>query len=166
MHSEQAERLAEITQRVGLTLWQLQELESMAATFFVLLASAKFGMGTEAGETLIASAKGRTFGATITQLKASGLLSGELEARFRRLLYERNWLVHNSRSDSRAAVYSGSAFGVLLLRLDRIAEEALGLLRDLGSRAEKHVMAYGVMPQQIDAEAATLLKAWREADAI
>jgi hypothetical protein len=82
------------------------------------------------------------------------------------VLGDRNWLVHSSRSDSRAAVYDDSAFGALLLRLDRIAEEALTLLRELGSRAEKHAMAHGVTRQQIDEGAATLLKAWREADAI
>jgi hypothetical protein len=165
-HFERAERLAEITQRVGLTLWQLQELEGVAATYFVLLAAAKRGMGTEAGELLVAKAKGRTFGATITQLQAAGLLSGELEERFRRVLSDRNWLVHSSRSDSRSAVYDDSAFGALLLRLDRIAEEALALLRELGFRAEKHVMAHGVTRQRIGEGAATLLKAWREADAI
>jgi hypothetical protein len=77
-HFDRAERLAEITQRVGFTLWQLQELEGVAATYFVLLAAAKRGMGTEAGELLVAKAKGRTFGATITQLQAAGLLAGEL----------------------------------------------------------------------------------------
>jgi hypothetical protein len=151
---------------VGFTLWQLQELEGIAATFFVLLAAAQRGMGTEAGEILVAKAKGRTFGATISQLQAAGLLTGELEQRFRKLLADRNWLVHSSRSDSRAAVYSDSEFGALLLRLDRIAEEALALLRELGARAEKHVMAHGVSRQQIDTGAAALLKAWREADAI
>jgi hypothetical protein len=163
---EQADRLAEITQKVGFTLWQLQELEGVAATYFVLLTAAKRGMGQEAGNILVAKAKGRTFGATITQLESAGLLSGELGQRFRRMLDDRNWLVHRSRADSRAAVYDNSAFGALLLRLDRIAEEALALLRELGPRAEKHVTAHGVTKQQIYEGAATLLDAWREADAI
>lgn len=111
-------------------------------------------------------AKGRTFGATIGQLETAGLLSGELGQRFQRMLGDRNWLVHSSRADSRAAVYDNSALGALLLRLDRIAEEALALLRELGSRVEKHVMAHGVTKQQIDEGAATLLNTWREADAI
>jgi uncharacterized protein YutE (UPF0331/DUF86 family) len=165
-HLERADRLAEITQRVGFALWQLQELEGVAATYFVLLAAAKRGMERDAGNLLVAKAKGRTFGATITQLETAGLLPGELGRRFRRVLGDRNWLVHSSRADSRPAIYDNSAFGGLLLRLDRIAEETLALLRELGSRAEKHVMAHGVTKQQIDEGAAALLDAWREADAI
>ena len=163
---EKAERLSEITQRVGFTLWQLQEMEGVAATYFVLLAEAKRRMGTEAGKILVAKAQGKTFGATIRQLQAAGLLSGELEQRLRKLLTERNWLVHSSRVDSRAAVYSDSEFGALLIRLDKIAEETLSLLREIGALAEKHVLAHGVSRQQIDLGAATLLRKWHEADAI
>lgn len=163
-HLKKAERLSEITQHVGFTLWQLQELEGVAATYFVLLIQAKQGMGTEAGEILVAKAQGKTFGATIRQLQAAGLLSGELEQRFRNLLRERNWLVHNSRADSRAAVYSDSEFGALLFRLDKIAEEALELLRKIGVLAEKYVTTHGVSKEQINTEAAALLKKWHEAD--
>jgi len=165
-HFEKAERLAEITQRVGFTLWQLQELEGVTATYFVLLAEAKRGMGADVGEILVTKAQGKTLGVTIRQLQAGGLLSGELEQRFRNLLTARNWLVHSSRTDSRAAVHSDSEFGALLLRLDRIAEETRALLREIGARAEKHVVAHGVSRQQIDAGAAKLLNKWREADSI
>ena len=143
-HFDKAQRLSEITQRVGFTLWQLQELEGVATTYFVLLAEAKRGMGTDAGEILVAKAQGRTFGVTIRQLKTAGLLTAELEQRFRKLLSERNWLVHSSRADSRAAVHSNSEFGALLFRLDRIAEEALALLREIGGLTKRHVISHGV----------------------
>jgi hypothetical protein len=165
-HIETAERLSELTQRVGFTLWQLQELEGVAATYFVLLAEAKRGMGMEGGEILVAKAQGKTFGATIRQLQNAGLLTGELEQRFRELLGERNWLVHSSRADSRAAIYSESELGALLFRLDRIASEALALLKEIGTLAEKHVKAHGVSKRDIDVAAATLLKKWHESDAI
>ncbi len=163
---EQAERLNEITQRVGFALWQLQELEGLAATYFVLLAQAERGMGQEAGEILVAKAQGKTFGATIRQLEVAGLLTAELEQRFRKLLSERNWLVHSSRSDSRAAVHKSSEFAALLFRLDGIGEEALALLREVGALAERQVISLGVSRRQIDITAATLLKKWHEADAI
>ncbi len=164
VHLRMSERLSEITQRVGYTLWQLQELEGVAATYFVLLAEAKRSMGVQAGEILIAKAKGKTFGETIRQLQKAALLSDELEQRFRALLVERNWLVHSSRADSRAAIYNDSEFGALLFRLDRIAEEALAVLREVGALVEKHVIAHGISRQQIDMQAATLLRKWREGD--
>lgn len=161
-----ADRFAEITQRVGFTLWQLQALEGVAAIYFVLLTAATRGMGQEAGNLLVARAKGRTFGATIRQLEEAGLLPGDLGQRLRRVLGDRNWLVHSSLDDSRAAVYNLSAFGALLRRFDHIAEEALALLQELESRMETEAMAQGATKQQIDEGAAKLLNAWREADGI
>lgn len=165
-HFERAERLSEITQRIGFTLWQLQELEGVAATYFVLLAEVKPRMGREAGGILVAKAQGKTLGATIRQLQAAHLLSPELEQRFQKLLLERNWLVHSSRRDSRTAVQNDSSFGALLFRLDRIAEDALGLLSDVGGLLEKHVMSLGMSRQQIDMAAAALLRKWHEDEAI
>lgn len=162
---ERAQRLDEITRRVGFTLWQLQELEGVAATYFVLLAQSKPAMGREAGEILVAKAKGKTFGATIRQLQAARLLSPELEQRFLKLVLERNWLVHSSRSDSRAAVHNDSTFGALLFRLDRIAEDALELLREVGDLVDGHVISLGMSRQQIDIAAATLLRTWHGDDA-
>ncbi len=162
---EKAERLSEITQRIGFALWQLQELEGVAATYFVLLAQATRGMGQEAGEILVVKAQGKTFGATIRQLEAAGLLTTELEQRFRKILTKRNWLVHSSRSDSRAAVHSNSEFAALLFRLDSIAEEALVLLREVGALTERHVMSLGVSRSEIDDAATALLKKWHDADA-
>jgi len=165
-HLETAERLSEVTQRVGFTLWQLQELEGVAATYFVLLVQATPRMGTEAGEILVARARGKTFGATIRELKTAGLLTSELEQRLHKLLRERNWLVHSSRADSRAAVYSDSELGALLFRLDRVAAEALALLKEIDTLTEKHVMARGVSKRDIDVAAASLLTKWHKADAI
>jgi hypothetical protein len=51
-------------------------------------------MGTAAGQALLKTAHGRSFGATIKQLKKNGLLSPDLAAEFARLPDERNWLVH------------------------------------------------------------------------
>jgi hypothetical protein len=59
---EKANRLTEITQRIGFCLWQIQELEGVSAQYFVLLAQAKKGMGLTAGNALSEKAKKKTFG--------------------------------------------------------------------------------------------------------
>lgn len=165
-HLAKADRLAEITQRVGFALWQLQELEGCAATYFVLLTAAKRGMGLDAGNVLVAKAKGRTFGSTISELARAGLMSEALEARFRKLLAERNWLVHRSRAASRAAVHQPSQFGALIFRLDWIADEALALLGEVGALVGRHTYSQGVSKEQVDEMTATILNRWHEPDAI
>ena len=163
---QNAERLAEITQQIGFALWQLQELEQVSATYFVLLAKATRGMDLKVGEALVAKTPGETFGQTISKLRAANLVSDELETRFLALLHERNWLVHASRSDSHGAVYADATFESLKLRLDKLAEAALALLLEIGVLAERHVIAHKVSQLEIDAGAATLLKSWRESDSI
>ncbi len=65
---ETADRLNLILNRMGFALWQLQELESVAANYFVLLVQAQKGMGLEAGNLLIEKAKKKTFGTTVRRL--------------------------------------------------------------------------------------------------
>lgn len=163
---EAADRLTAITQRVGYALWQLQELEGVSATTFVLIAEAEKGMGLAAGEALEERAKKSTFGATIHRLAASGVIDEDLDSRFRVLLEERNWLVHRSRADSRRAVYHDDHLVDLLQRLDRIADDAVALLKKVGNVAEAHVKARVVSERYIRETAARLLEEWHAADAI
>jgi len=101
---DKANRLFAITQQVGFALWQLQELEGACATYYVLVEEAEFGMGEETGNALEEKAKKKTFGATIHKLGKAGLLTEDVEVRFKDLLSERNWLVHSSRASSRIAI--------------------------------------------------------------
>lgn len=161
-----AARLAEITQRIGFAIWQLQELESVSAQYFVLKAQAEIGMGQQAWDELETKAQKKTFGHTIHRMKEAGLLTPEDERRYRNLLAERNWLVHGSKADSRGAVYGDAAMIELMNRLDRIAEDALQLLREVGESLESHVKKHGVSAEYIEKTSKELLKKWREPDDI
>jgi len=165
-HLQKADRLAAITQRVGFALWQLQEMEGVAAQYFVLVAQATLGMGLAAGNALIEKAQSKTFGATIHKITKAGLLSSELELRFTNLLSERNWLVHKSRSISRNAIYSDTAMQKLILRLDAITNESNALLRELSALVEYHVRKHGVTEEYIEETANQLLEQWHTSDAI
>ena len=157
---ERAERLYAVTQRIGFTLWQVQELESCAAHYFVLVAQAQKGMGTSAGYELLTKALGKTFGATIHQMCKSGLLSQDLETRFRDLLLERNWLVHKSRATNRNVIRSDDAMQVFLNRLDEMTEESGKLLSEILALTESHVKKLGITQQQIDEAAVSLVEQW------
>ncbi|MBL6749431.1 MAG: hypothetical protein ISP90_02870 [Nevskia sp.] len=155
-----ADRLAAITQSIGFTLWQIQELEGCAAQYIVLLTQATPGMGTEAGLALIDKALSKTFGHTIHQLAKAGLLSEELERRFMALLNERNWLVHKSRGENRDAIHGDAAAQRLLDRLGAMECESKALLNQIGSLAEKHVLGAGITRRRIDELTGLLLERW------
>ncbi|MDB6090292.1 MAG: hypothetical protein JWN85_3076 [Gammaproteobacteria bacterium] len=159
-----AERLDAITHRVGYALWQLQELEGATAQFYVQIVQATPGMGVAAGEALTEKALSKTFGSTITQLVKAKRLPNAMEARFKALLSERNWLVHSSRSTNRKAVHEDDACHRLIQRLDRIADEALALLIAVGTHAEAFAKKHGVSTNEIDRLVAETLKKWHGED--
>ena len=163
---DDADRLTLVTQRVGFALWQIQELEAVAAQFFVLVTQATPGMGADAGNLLIDKAERNTFGATVSRIAKAGLLDADLEERLRALLSERNWLVHRSRRDSRNAVRVEAAARKLVFRLHAMAEESNAILKCIGELAEQHVLSIGVPTERIDEIAARLLDEWHAADAV
>lgn len=130
---------------VGLVLlWQFQELESVAAQYFVLVVEADEGMGLAAGNILIEKAQKKTFGATLARLAKAGLVAPKLERRLNDLLAERNWLVHNSRGGSRNVAHHDAATMKLVVRLDGIAAETLALLKEIAELTEAFVKRHGV----------------------
>jgi uncharacterized protein YutE (UPF0331/DUF86 family) len=162
---EMADRLNQVFQRIGFVLWQIQELESVAAQYFVLVAEAQKGMGLDAGNVLIENARKKTFGGTITRLGKAGLLPPDLEGRLKHLLAERNWLVHGSRADSRNVARHDAAAMKLVVRLDGIAEESLALLKEIAGLTERFVKKHGVTEEYISETAKRLLEEWHKPDA-
>jgi len=163
---QKANRLKEITQRIGFAIWQLQELEGVSAQYFVLLGQAKKGMGEAAGNDLVKKAKKKTFGRTIQNLKKKGLLSTELESRFLKILSERNWLVHRSRSENRDAVHSDIAMQRLMSRIDAMADESLALLKEIVSLSIAYVKKHDVNEDFIYKKAEELLNQWHASEEI
>lgn len=161
-----ADRLAAIAKRVGFALWQLQDLEKTTAQYYVLVVHTKPGMGIAAGQELLDKAQNKTFGSTITQLVKAQKLPEALESKFKLLLSERNWLVHDSRSGSRDAVHNDQACSRLVERLDAIAEEARILLKEVGIEVEAFVKNNGVSTEKIDQLAEKILKEWHGENAL
>lgn len=160
----QAERLSLIAERIGLALWQLQELEGVAAHYVVLMTKAKKGMGSEAGMALLEPALRLTFGGTLKNFTKTGLLDAGLQTRFDKILDERNWLVHESRGTSRNALSSDSGTDEVVGRVDALAEEALSLIQVLGSKIEDYVRTQGVSMNDVDEQASALLEQWHSSE--
>jgi uncharacterized protein YutE (UPF0331/DUF86 family) len=162
---EAAERLDVIAKRVGFALWQLQELENVAAQCFVLLAQAVPGMGEAAAAPLLDAARSKTFGQTCRLLVEAKLLSADLESALRKLLLERNWLVHDSRLTNRAAVHNDVAMRRLLKRVDAIPDAVSAVMPQLAALAQAHAARHGVSKEFIDQHTAALLAHWHLDDA-
>ena len=154
------QRLELITGKVGHTLWQLQTLEGVLATFFVLVVQAEQGMGSADAETKLNSALGGTFGSTIRKLIEAQKMPEAFKSRFGHLRDERNWLVHHSRSDSYVAVGSDRGCSDLIDRLDAIANEATLLLNAVSNEAETFVQRHCVSTEGIDELVKKTLDNW------
>jgi len=163
---EKADRLAAVTRSIGFALWQLQELEGVAASYFVLLTQAKKGMGLAEGNALVEKAQGKTFGTTLHQIAKAGLVSPEIEERFTKLLSERNWLVHRSRADSRNVIHHDKAMAALLARLEVMADESLALLKLIDAETTAFVQKHGVPMDYVAQVSKQLLEQWHAADAL
>lgn len=161
-----AERLDFISQRVGFALWQIQELESITATYLVLVARATQGMGETEGNAILKKALSKTFGVTVRDIVKAEKMPAELRAPVEHLLAERNWLVHGSRASSRSAVRNESDCNFLIARIDAISDGALNLMRQFGDLIESFAKLRGVAVENIDVEAARILKQWHRSNAL
>lgn len=156
-----ADRLEVLARRIGFTVLQVQALEGASAQYLVLCTKAKRGMEATAAQKIVEKARKETFGATIGAMNKAGLLSDELENRFKLLLKERNWLIHRCRSENSAALLSDEATSTLLERINGAEAEARKLLHEIQNLAHKFVLASGVSEEAVNAaSAAELVRQW------
>jgi uncharacterized protein YutE (UPF0331/DUF86 family) len=155
-----ASLLAAVLQRVGYTLWQLAECEDAAAHYLMLRAHATRGMGEAPGQAMLERLQTKTFGMLLHELRSKGIVEGELELRLNTLVAERNWLVHRSKLESRGLINDRDRVDVFVERLEKIADQATQLNKELGQRIEEFVIKSGVDPRLIDEEAKKLAESW------
>jgi len=69
-------------------------------------------------------------------------------------------LVHSARRETRGALSDEARFGDLIVRLDRTADRALTLTKQLAHVIDEFVRQAGVSPALLDAEAERLTRSW------
>jgi hypothetical protein len=156
-----ADRLEALYKQLGLTLWRLQELEGMVAQYYVLVALASRGMGIPEGLALERTIEGKTFGKTVNLLRDAKKVPPELTERLPAIVKERNWMVHSSLGDERAAVYNDARCQAFLERMETMTTEASAIIKMLGKSAESFVMNAGVTAEEIERLTKQTLEAWR-----
>ena len=155
-----ANLLAELMQRVGFALWQLQELETTTATYVVLRLREARGIGRERARELVKDAEKQTFGTLLRELKHKGVLSKAAADKLFTALENRNWLVHRSRRESRGILNKPQLYMGLVERLEQIAADALALNKELAAQVKAHVLQAGISEKVLEQEADRLAKAW------
>src|SRR5260221_10048794 len=138
-----AERLGALMQRVGFALWQLQELQYTAARYVVVRLRDARGVGAHRGAAISAEVEKLPLGKLLIELASAGVMTPDLASRLKATLGERNWLVHRSRREYRGVLSDPELYERLTLRLDRIADDALALHKELAEVTEEHVVSSG-----------------------
>lgn len=103
---------------------------------------------------------GKTMGALLSELSRAQVLSEDLNGRLRRIVSERNWLVHQLGREERRLIDRPEDSRRVIARLQWIAGESLSLNKALARKVEEYVVSAGVSRESIDQEAARLLARW------
>lgn len=148
------------SQRIGIAIWHLQELEGSAARFLVLEKEITAQTNWRRGEELVTRAMGRTFGATLRELANANLLTMELQCRLKWLVSERNWLVHKSLASSRYIIEHSLPVLLLTERVDKIVTDTLSMDSAIKSLLDEALAKYGIDAETFEKTARELLFDW------
>jgi len=145
-----SERLDDILRRIGSALWVLQKLESQAAIYYLIRIKAKTGMGFEKGTELLIKHNKKTFGTTLRALGSSDVLPKDLQDKLKNILFERNWLAHESSVQGYVAIDTEIGTIEFVQRIENIKFEGLSLMKSLLELTTDHVEGLGLTQEKIN----------------
>ena len=161
-----ADRLDEMFRRVGAALWMLQLLETQSALYYLIKSKAEKGMGFEEGTRLLVQQSKKTFGYTLRSIEIGNILPVDLQARFTKILKERNWLAHGSNIQGFKATDSEQDTLIFIERLEYIKDESAVLMKKLRELAEAYSAEKGITKEDMQAGLERAQKMWFETEVI
>jgi hypothetical protein len=156
----QAEALSGLLQAVGYAVWQAAECEDALASWVAIALRPTRGVGEEAAAPILDSVHRRTLGQLFRELENNAVLEPSILSRLKKLIEERNWLVHYAKRETRGVLNNPHQFDRVAGRIKRIGVEAARLQAMLGKKLEDYVHSSGVDPKEIEREAARLQAEW------
>jgi hypothetical protein len=156
-------RLTAFCDRIGFAVWQLQDLETVCAKYLMLRTCIKEGVTENDYDALVEKALGKPFGATLRAAAEANVFSGQLQSRFKEILSERNWLIHKSRLDNRAALCSDSATHELIQRIDQISAGVRELMVEIDKLIDSDAIESGVDLVELGKRTDEMLSTWHAA---
>jgi len=145
---------------IGSALWQVQLFEHVLIHYLSLIFKLELDVAEVEAHAVLEETGKKTLGNLLKELRKYKHLEPDLDARLNSFLQERNWLVHRSRGEHHADVYSPEKLQKLYKRLDTLANEALALSKSFTYILEQHISLLGIEKQQLDAHAIKQLKEW------
>jgi|SRR5690554_5282443 len=116
---------------VGEAVWQIQYLEHAIVSFVVIKRhKRKPSSVKEAYERLETERKG-TLGSLYGRAKDEGIIPDNLKPRFDKLISERNWLIHDSRTMNSEDLYNDEKTCSIINRIESITNESKSLTREI-----------------------------------
>ena len=155
------EQLAEVTLQVGFAVWQIQILEATVGTYLVLVHNATPATARNEVETMFSRAGKSTLGQLLRSIQATQSAPQTLVEQLDRFVEKRNWLVHHSRHESHADMYSDARRFALVQKIEAIADDALALMKQFQDATEAHLITIGFTKEQIDVDAERIRNEWR-----
>ena len=156
-------RLRAFCDRIGFAVWQLQDLETVCAKYLMLRTCIKEGVTEGDYDDLVAKALSKPFGATLRAAAEANVFSEPLQSRFKHVLSERNWLIHKSRLDNRAAFSSDSAAHALIQRIDQISSTVRELMLEIDALIDSDAMESGIDLSELGQRTDEMLSTWHAA---
>lgn len=156
-------RLAAFCDRIGFAVWQLQDLEAVCAKYLMLRTRLKNGIAEDEYDDLVTKALSKTFGATLRAATNAEVFPVPLQDRFTAILSERNWLIHRSRFDNRAAYYSDSAALKLIQRVDQISVCVRELMVEIDKLIDRDAVEGGIDLTDLGHQTDEILSKWHAA---
>jgi hypothetical protein len=152
--------LRNILFQVGFALWQIQSLEFTIAHYLVMVHKLEPGVARTTAEKVFDDTSKKTLGNLLSDLRRNEHHSSSLLRKLETFVPERNWLVHTSRHVSQQQVFTASKRHILLSRLNKIADDALEIMKAFQTALEAHMETHGITRKQTDFMADRIMKTW------
>jgi len=156
------DELHEVTSQIGFALWQVQVLELAVGSYLVFVHKINPAVARGEAESMFARAGKSTLGQLLREIHATGKAPQHLTDALDAFVPKRNWLVHRSRHESHRHMYSAVGRASLIASIEGIADDALGLMKQFDAATEAHLETLGITKEQIEKDAAKLLREWTE----
>lgn len=155
-----ADELHEVTARVGFAVWQIQILENTVAAHLVFVHKVTPTVAKSEAESMFAKAGKSTLGQLLREIHATGNALQHLVEELDSFVPKRNWLIHHSRHETHADMYSATRRAALIARIAAIAADAVALGKAFQEATEAHLETLGITKEQIERDTAKLLREW------
>ncbi|MDX8400611.1 MAG: hypothetical protein R8K20_10250 [Gallionellaceae bacterium] len=110
-------------------MWQVQYLEHALVSFVVMKRHKRNPSTEEEAYARLAKERKGTLGSIYGRAKEEGIIPDSLKPRFNKLIDERNWLIHDSRTANSEDLYDDGKTLSIISRIHNVTDESVELTK-------------------------------------